>query len=257
MEGIHMEGPYFSSKFKGAQNEAHLRLPDLKEFRRLNEACGFMLRRISIAPELTGAMEFIREVSREVSVSIGHTDADYDTARKAITAGADSMTHTFNAMRPLLHRQPNAVGAALEQELFCEFIGDGFHIAPTVLTLMYRILGDRRMLFVSDSIRACGMTDGLYELGGLPVTVKDGKARLSDGTIAGSTVTLMDCAQNAIAYGIPPESAFRMCSLTPAKAARIDSRCGSITPGKRADLLILRRDFSLKQVILRGEFFNE
>lgn len=257
IDGIHLEGPYFCAKYKGAQNEAHLRNPDTDEVKKLNEACGYTIRRISVAPELDGAIEFIRTLSPEMSLSLGHTDADYETAIRAFEAGADSLTHTFNAMRPLHHRNPNAVGAGLEKQVFCECIGDGFHLSFAVLTLLYRMLGDEHMLFVSDSLSSCGMPDGEYTLGELPVYVRDGKARLADGTIAGSTVTMLECAQNAIAhYGIAPESAFRMASLTPARAARIDSHCGSITCGKRADLLILKKDYSLDKVILRGNLFD-
>lgn len=255
--GIHLEGPYFSVKYKGAQNEAHLRDPDVEEVKKLNEACGYMIRRISVAPELCGAIDFIRTLAPEISLSLGHTDADYETAIRAIEAGADSLTHTFNAMRPLHHRNPNAIGAGLEKQIYCECIGDGFHVSFAVLQLLYRMLGDERMLFVSDSLAPCGMPDGQYELGELPVFVRDGKARLADGTIAGSTATMLECAQNAIAhYGIAPESAFRMASLTPAQAARIDPHCGSITCGKRADLLILNKDFSLDKVLVRGKLFH-
>lgn len=255
--GIHLEGPYFSYRYRGAQNPAYLRNPDIDEVNRLNEACGYMIRRISVAPELDGAMEFIRTFSDTISISLGHTDADYETAVAAIRAGADGLTHSFNGMRPLHHREPNVIGAGLEHQLFCEFIGDGFHVSPTVLRLAYRMLGDTHMLFISDSLRACGMPDGEYLMSELPFIVKDGKARMPDGTIAGSTVTMHRCALNAISFGIAPESAFRMCSQTPARAVRIDSLCGSITPGKRADLLILNKDYSIDKVILRGKLFKD
>lgn len=249
--GIHLEGPYFSYKYKGAQDENYLRLPNLDEFRRLLSASGGLIRLVSLAPELPGAAAFIAEASKTCAVAMGHTDADYDAACAAIDAGATVMTHTFNAMRPLLHRSPNAIGAALEHEnVFCEFIGDGFHISPTVLRLMYRLLSDERMLFISDSIRAAGLPDGEYG----KIHVIDGKARLEDGTIAGSTVTAFDCVRNAISFGIPPESAFKMGSLTPARACGMDSVCGSITVGKRADLLILDRSYGLKRVMIRGKF---
>ncbi len=254
--GIHLEGPYFSYRYRGAQNEAYLRNPDIDEVNRLNEACGYIIRRISVAPELPGALEFIRTLSKNISISLAHTDGNYEQAIAAIDAGADGLTHTFNGMRPLHHREPNVVGAGLERQLFCEFIGDGFHISPTVLRLAFRMLGDTHMLFISDSLRACGMPDGKYDIGELPFIVKDGHARLPDGTIAGSTVTVHDCAVNAISFGLPPESVFRMCSQTPARAVRIDSLCGSITPGKRADLVILKKDYSIDRVILRGKFFN-
>lgn len=254
--GIHMEGPYFSTKYKGAQNEECIRLPDINEFKMLyNEACG-NIKLISLAPELSGAANFISETSRMCSVAIGHTDADYNEAKKAIECGANVMTHTFNAMRPLHHRNPNAVGAALESNIFCEFICDGFHISPTLISIMYKLLSADRMVLISDSIRAAGMPDGEYELAGLPVFVKNGKAHLSDGTIAGSTVTLYECVMNAIKFGIDAESAFKMATLTPARAVRLDKLIGSISKGKRADFLILNKDYSIDSVYVRGNLFK-
>lgn len=254
--GIHMEGPYFNLKNKGAQNEACIRLPDIDEFKMLYTESNGNIKLISLAPELSGAMDFIKEASKLSSVSIGHTDADYDEAKAAIICGASVMTHTFNAMRPLHHRNPNAIGAALESDIFCEFICDGFHVSPVLISLMYKLLSDERMLLISDSIRAAGMPDGQYELAGLPVFVRDGKAHLENGAIAGSTVTLYDCVINAIKFGIPAESAFKMGSLTPSRATKIDSICGSIAGGKRADMLILNKDYSIDSVFVRGKRFE-
>ncbi len=255
--GIHMEGPYFSYAKKGAQNPEYLRLPCIREFNELFEISENSIKLISVAPELDGALGFISEVSKRCKVSIGHTDADYDTALCAIENGASVMTHTFNAMRPLLHRAPGAIGAALNEAIFCEFICDGFHIDKAVIRIMHKLLGDEKMLLISDSIRAAGMKDGQYSLAGLPFIVKDGKALLSDGTIAGSTVTLYDCVRNAISFGIPAESAFRMASLTPACACGIEESCGSISVGKRADLLILEKDFEIDRIIIRGSIYEK
>ncbi len=255
--GIHMEGPYFSHAKKRAQNPDYLRLPCTHEFNELFEKSEKNIKLISVAPELDGAFGFISEVSEKSKVSIGHTDADYDTALCAIKSGASVMTHTFNAMRPLLHRAPGAVGAALDKAIFCEFICDGFHIDKAVIRIMYKLLGDERMLLISDSIRAAGMKDGQYSLAGLPFFVRNGKALLSDGTIAGSTVTLYDCVRNAISFGIPAESAFRMGSLTPACACGIEEFCGSISVGKRADLLILEKDFDIDRIMIRGSFYEK
>ncbi len=254
--GIHMEGPYFNLKYKGAQNEICIRLPDIDELKMLYSESNGNIKLISLAPELTGALDFIEEASKLSSVAIGHTDADYDEAKAAIIRGASVMTHTFNAMRPLHHRNPNAIGAALESDIFCEFICDGFHVSHVLISMMYKLLSDDRMLFISDSIRAAGMPDGQYELAGLPVFVRDGKAHLKNGTIAGSTVTLYDCVINAIKFGIPAESAFKMGSLTPSKATKIDGICGSIACGKRADMLILNKDYSIDSVYIRGKRFE-
>lgn len=255
--GIHLEGPYFSEKYKGAQNGACLRLPDIEEFKMLCRESENTIKLISLAPELCGANNFIAEASKMTSVAIGHTDADCKQAQDAISCGATVMTHTFNAMRPLHHRNPNALGAALDSDIFCEFICDGFHVDKTVIRIMYKLLGDDRMLFISDSIRAAGMPDGEYSLAGLPVFVCDGKARLENGTIAGSTVTELECVKNAISFGIPAESAFKMASLTPARACKIDSVCGSISVGKRADFLVLDKEYNLEKIILRGKFFGK
>ena len=199
---------------------------------------------------------FISKISQKCAVSIGHTDADYDTGCRAIECGASVMTHTFNAMRPLLHRAPGAVGAALEHGIFCEFICDGFHIDKAVIRIMYKLLGDEKMCLISDSIRAAGMVDGEYSLAGLPFFVKNGKAHLADGTIAGSTVTLYDCVRNAIDFGIPAESAFKMGSLTPATACGISEECGSISVGKRADLLVLDEEYNIEKIMIRGSFYK-
>jgi N-acetylglucosamine-6-phosphate deacetylase len=255
--GIHLEGPYFSEKYKGAQNINCLRLPDINEFLNLCKESDNTIRLISLAPELPGAIDFIAKASQVCSVAMGHTDSDYASAVNAISAGVTVMTHTFNAMRPLHHRAPNAVGAALDSNIFCEFICDGFHIDKTIIRIMYKLLSDERMLFISDSVRAAGMPDGRYTLANLPFFVKNGEARLEDGTIAGSTTTLFKCAVNAISFGIPPESAFKMASITPAKACGIDSVCGSITPGKRADILILDQNFNIEKVIIRGNLFEK
>ena len=254
--GIHMEGPYFSKERKGAQNPDYLRLPDACEFDRLFDISDGTIKLISVAPELDGAYDFISKISQKCAVSIGHTDADYDTGCRAIECGASVMTHTFNAMRPLLHRAPGAVGAALEHGIFCEFICDGFHIDKAVIRIMYKLLGDEKMCLISDSIRAAGMVDGEYSLAGLPFFVKNGKAHLADGTIAGSTVTLYDCVRNAIDFGIPAESAFKMGSLTPATACGISEECGSISVGKRADLLVLDEEYNIEKIMIRGSFYK-
>ena len=255
--GIHMEGPYFGEKFKGAQNPAYLRNPDINEFMKFYKASGNSVRIISVAPELFGAPEFISEASKICTVSMGHTDADEEQARTAIDCGVSCMTHTFNAMRPLHHRNPGAVGIALDSGIYCEFICDGFHINKTVIRIMYKLLGDDRMVFISDSVRAAGMPDGEYEFSERPIIVCDGKVRFPDGTIAGSSATLFECVKNAISFGIPAESAFKMASATPAKAAGIYDACGSITAGKRADLLVLDESFDIEKVMIRGRFFSK
>lgn len=252
--GMHLEGPYFSLAFKGAQNPAYLRDPSVEEFDAVNAASGGNVRLISLAPERQGAIEFIRAVKDRVAVAMGHTDADYDTARVAIDAGATVLTHTFNAMRPFAHRAPNTVGAAMEDDrVFCESITDGVHLHPATVRLLYRTVGETRMVLISDSLCAAGMADGQYELGGLQFIVKDGRATLPDGTIAGSTANLHLCVKKVVEFGIPLEHAVRMASWNPARAVGLDGVTGRIEAGKRADILLLdQKTLDIRRVIVGG-----
>ncbi|MBO5060545.1 MAG: N-acetylglucosamine-6-phosphate deacetylase [Clostridia bacterium] len=254
--GIYMEGPYFSEKHKGAQNFNYLRLPSTKEFDELNAASGNLVRIISLAPELDGAFDFIKAKKDTVRIAMGHTDADYDTAMTAISLGASVLTHSFNAMRGLHHRNPNAIGAALDGGIFCECICDGFHLSGTVVRMLYKTVGADKMVLISDNIRATGLPDGVCDSGGLEVFIKNGEARLADGTIAGSTTPLLSCMKKAVTFGVKLEDAFKMASLNPAKAAGIDDITGSLTEGKRADVLILNKDLSIKNVIIGGRIYK-
>ena len=251
--GIYSEGPFFSEKYKGAQNPAYLRNPNVREFARLQEAADGFIRIISLAPELSGACEFIQTVTPKVRVSMGHTDADYNQACAAIQAGASELTHTYNAMRPLHHRNPNTIGAAIDSDCFCECICDGLHVHPAMIRLLYHAVGADRMVLISDSMRACGMPDGKYDLGGQEVFVKEHSARLSDGTIAGSCVNLAYCVKKAVSFGIPLEDAVKMASLTPARAAGIEKDLGSIQKGKYANLILCGSDLEPKQVWMHGK----
>ncbi len=254
--GIHMEGPYFSEKFKGAQDPENLRLPSLREFDEINEASGNIVKLISVAPELEGAIDFIKAKKDSVRIAIGHTDSDYETAIEAIKCGASQLTHSFNGMRGFHHRNPNAVGAALDSKIFCECICDGFHLAPATIRLIYNLVGSDNMVMISDSISPTGLPDGETTSGGLTVYIKNGKARLKDGTIAGSTSNLLEGVKNVIKFGIKPEHAFKAATINPAKAVKIDNITGSISEGKRADLIILDKEFNLKKVIINGKIFK-
>ena len=184
--GIHMEGPFFSHKKKGAQNADHLRLPDVKAFRMLYEGCRGLIRVVDVAPELEGAEDFAREVSALCTVSVAHTDADYEAAKAVYEAGARHLTHLYNAMPPIHHREPGVIGAASEQEkVTAELICDGLHVHPSAVRMAFRLFPGRICL-ISDSLRCCGMPDGEYELGGQTVILRDQIARLEDGTIAGA-----------------------------------------------------------------------
>lgn len=255
--GIYAEGPYFSKKYKGAQNPAYLRNPDINEFNELYEASDGLLKIMSLAPELEGSEEFIKEASKKVKIAMGHTDADYDEAMKAISAGATQMTHTFNTMRPFGHRSPNAIGAAMENDVILECIGDGFHVLPPVVKILFS-MAEGRVAIISDSLRPTGLPDGIYESGGLKVKMADGILKLDDGTgtIAGSSVHMADCVKRVAGFGIGVEKAVKAASYIPAKAAGIEDITGSLAKGKRADILITDKELNIKHVIIRGKLYR-
>ena len=254
--GINMEGPFISMSKKGAQNPAYIQRPDVEMFRRLNEASGGCIRLVALAPEVEGAMEFIDSLHDETVISIAHTAADYETADEAMNRGVHHMTHLYNAVNPLAHRDPGPVGAAADHEdCEAELICDGIHIHPAVVRDTFRMFGEERVILISDSMMAAGLQDGEYELGGQAVTVRGRKAILADGTIAGSATNLMDCVRTAVQQmGIPLETAIRCAAVNPARSVGIYGRYGSVTPGKKANLVLLdQKDLSLRQVILKGK----
>ena len=258
LRGIYLEGPFISLEKKGAQNPAYIHEPDLAMLRRLQKAARGMIRMAVAAPEVAGAMELIREGREEFRFSIAHTCADYETARAAIEAGAAHVTHLYNAMPPFTHRQPGVIGAAAENETTeVELICDGIHIHPCVVKSTFKLFGEERVVLISDSMMATGMEDGEYALGGQPVTVKGNRALLSDGTIAGSATNLYDCMRTAIEMGISKEAAVRAATINPAKAVGLDSECGVLLSGRRADILLADRQFRLQEVIKSGRTVTE
>ena len=253
LRGIQMEGPFFSEKKKGAQNGAYLRLPDFDAFRKLFEDCGGLVRIVDVAPELEGACDFIRKASKLCTVSIAHTDADYDAAAAGIAAGVTHLTHLYNAMPAIHHRKPGVIAAAAEAEaVSAELISDGQHVHPASVRLAFRIFGAARMVLISDSLRCCGMPDGEYELGGQQVFLKDGIARLADGTIAGSATNLYDCMLRAISFGIPREDAVRAATYNPARQIGVLDEVGSIRDGKVADFVLCDAELNRKAVYRAG-----
>lgn len=251
--GINLEGPFLSKAKKGAQNEAFLHDPDFDMLMRLNEASGNMVRLVTVAPEENGAIEFIEKASKYVTVSIGHTACDYDTAMAAYKAGASHATHLYNGMPGLLHRAPGVIAAALDSNASVELISDGFHIHPSVVRLTSKLFGDKLCL-ISDSLRCAGMPDGEYELGGQPITVEDGKAYIKGtNTIAGSSIHLMDGLRRAVSFGVPLEKAILAATLSPAKAVKLDNEIGSLEKGKSADFVILDKDLNVKAVYIDGK----
>lgn len=253
LKGINLEGPFLSEAKKGAQNGAYLHEPDSAMIRRLNKASGGMVKLVSIAPELPGAMECIRECAGEVQFSVAHTQADYETALQAMKLGATHVTHLYNAMPSFTHRAPGVIGAAYDGQADVELICDGIHIDPCVVRATFQLFGDERVVLISDSMMATGMSDGDYELGGQPVKVVGNMATLADGTIAGSATNLYDCMVTAIRMGIEPSVAVKAASYNPAKSVGLQDVCGNIREGMAADILIADKDWKLLTVIKNGQ----
>ena len=254
LRGIQMEGPFFSEAKKGAQNGAYLRNPDFEAFAKLQADCGGLVKIVDVAPELPGAVEFIAKAKELCTVSIAHTDADYDAAAAGIAAGVTHLTHLYNAMPGIHHRKPGVIGAAAEAEqVSAEIISDGQHVHPSAVRLAFRLFGAPRMVLISDSLRCCGMPDGEYELGGQQVFLKGGIARLADGTIAGSATNLYDCMLRAISFGIPREDAIRAASWNPARQIGALDEVGSIRSGKVADFVVCDEALNRKAVYLAGK----
>jgi len=253
IRGITMEGPFFNPAKKGAQNADFLRLPDYDLFSCLNETADGMIRIVCVAPELPGAIPFIKKASQLCTVSVAHTMATYDEAKAGFEAGASHVTHLFNAMPPLAHREPGVIGAAAENsKVTAELITDGIHIHESAVRAAFALFGKERMVLVSDSMMACGMANGEYMLGGQKVFVNGRKATLSDGTIAGSATHLYDCMRTAISFGIKPEDAIRAATINPARVIGADKEVGSLTIGKIADFVVCNPDWTMDSVYFAG-----
>lgn len=254
IRGINMEGPFFSVKKKGAQNAINIRLPDYDVFLKLNEDSGNLIKIVDIAPELEGSIEFIKKVSRSVTVSIAHTDCSYEEAAAAFQAGATQLTHMFNAMPSIHHRQPGPIIAAIEnRNVMAEIICDGHHIHPAIIRFAFQMFGAQRMIIVSDSLRCCGMPDGKFDIGGQEAYISNGVAKLADGTLAGSMTNVYECLKNVISFGIKKEDAVRAVTYNPALQLGCLDEVGSIEDGKAADFLILDENFDLESVFIDGE----
>ena len=252
--GVNMEGPYISINKKGAQKGEYVKNPNWEEFKGFYDGCGGIIKLVDIAPECEGADEFIKKASKLCTVSIAHTDADYDQAKHAFNIGITHATHLYNAMSGMTHRSPGVVGAVFDDErVRAEIICDGFHINPAVLRVTFRQLGEDRSVIVSDSMRAAGEPDGISELGGQTVYVKDGQARLKDGTIAGSTTNMHQEVCNLVRFGVPFKQVIKSATINPAREIHEDADIGSIKVGKFADLVVLDNDLNIKMVIARGK----
>jgi len=255
LRGIQMEGPYFSYKKRGAQNADYLKEPDFEGFKALQDACGGLIRIVDIAPELPGAAEFVAKAKELCTVSIAHTDSDYDHAKSAVDAGVTHLTHLYNAMPGIHHRNPGVIPAAVENpNVRAEIICDGYHIHPASVRLAFTMFKDR-MILVADSGRCAGQPEGYqFDLGGQMAEIRGGVAKLvGTDTIACSASNLWLCLQNVLAWGIPEEEAIRAASYNPACAIGADKVVGSIESGKVADFLVCSADYTQRRVFLAGK----
>lgn len=247
--GVNAEGPFINPAKKGAQAGEHIRTGDpdfLKEYLDI-------IRVFTIAPEMAGNMDCIREMAGRTLISMGHTAATYDQAAAAIEAGVRHVTHLFNAQTPLMHRDPGVVGAALtDDRVSCELIADTFHVNRHIFPLVARAKGDKLVL-ITDCTRAGGLADGEYTLGGQPIFVKGIECRLANGTIAGSVLKLNEAVRNLLENtDLPVWAAVNAASLNPARRIGVDERKGSLENGKDADIVICDENFGVRRTLLGG-----
>ena len=249
--GCHAEGPFINPVRKGAQAAEAILLPDPAWVMTNAD----IIRVMTFAPEMPGAEKLIRDVTRDgrVRLSIGHTDASFEQAAQAVRLGAERFTHLFNAMPPVHHRKPGAAGAALSGPARAEVVADGFHVHPGMLPMLYRTLG-RRLILVTDCVRAGGMADGEYSLGGQTFSLRGSECRLQDGTIAGSVLKMNEAVRNYRDFtGIPLYEAVRAASLNAAESAGLANFRGSLTPGKQADIILMDDECRVRRTIIRGK----
>ncbi len=254
--GINMEGPFISPNKVGAQNPAYVHAADAGMFRRLQARAGGLIKLVDIAPEEPGALEFIRECGGEACISLAHTCTSYDTAKAAFAAGARHMTHLYNAMPGITHRDPGPIIAAKEAGAEVELITDGVHIHPAMVRFTFDVFGDSKVVLIADSMMACGLPDGQYSLGGQAVTVQGPRATLTEhpGVIAGSATCLYDCMKRAVLdMGVPLESAVRAASENPARSIGVDANYGSLAPGRWGNVILADKALDIKAVIRKGE----
>ena len=253
--GIQMEGPYFSYAKRGAQNPDYLMEPDFEGFKKLYDECGGLIRIVDIAPELPGAAEFVEKASKLCTVSIAHTDSDYNHAKAAVDAGVTHLTHLYNAMPGIHHRNPGVIPAAVEKDnVQAEIICDGYHIHPASVRLAFTMFKNR-MILVSDSGRCAGQPEGYqFDLGGQMAEIRGGVAKLvGTETIACSASNMWACLRNTLSWGIPEEEAIRAATFNPAKALGAQDKIGSIETGKYADFVITDANYETKRVFIGGK----
>lgn len=254
--GIHLEGPYLNPKRKGMQNEKYLRHPNLEEMKCIFQEAGSLIKMVTIAPELPGGLELISFLKKQgVVIAVAHSDATYEEARLAFAAGASHVTHCFNGMRPIHHRDPGLIVAAFEEpHVSLQAIVDQVHLHPAIVRLMHRLKGPEGMVLITDALQAMGFSDGNYIFGGHHVTVSEGIARLADGTLASSTVTMNEALRLTEANGISMEDAVHMASTTPARILGLSHK-GKIEVGYDADLVLMDERYQVQWTMIEGKLY--
>lgn len=255
VRGIFLEGPFFTQKYKGAQNEKYMSDPDIEKLKKWKELSKGLVNKIAIAPERKGVEDFIKKANAMgVYVALGHSDATYDEAIKAINDGANIFVHTFNGMSGLHHRNPGMVGAAMNSDAISELICDGYHVNPRACEILINKKGYDKIALITDCMMAGGMPEGSYKLGEFPVKVEKGTARLESGSLAGSILKLKEAVKNLVNWNIVDiYQAIQMASLVPAKSVGIDDVCGKIKVGYDADFILLDDKLNLKATYLNGD----
>lgn len=256
VQGVFLEGPFFTEKHKGAQNPKYFCDPDIEKLKRWKALSNGLVNKIALAPERAGSEDFIRQ-ARElgVYVALGHSDASYEEAYRAVMAGANIFVHTYNGMSGLHHREPGMVGAALATEdTFAELIADGHHVHPAAIKTVVRAKRYDHVALVTDCMMAGGLNEGMYKLGEFDVCVKDGTARLASGSLAGSILKLKEAVAHLVQWDIVDRfKAIQMASLIPAMSVGIDDRCGKIALGREADFVLLDEDLEVRATYVNGQ----
>ena len=255
--GINFEGPFISKEKKGAQNEAFIKAGNIEDFEKIYTSSHGLMKLMTVAPEAFPSDDFIKTASKKCSVSIGHSAANAKECQRAVDCGANHATHLYNAMTPMAHREAGIVGTVLDNEgVMCELICDGAHVSPAVLRNTFKILGENRGIVISDSMRAAGLGEGEFELGGQQVFVDEGAkyARLQNGTIAASITNVFEEFKNLISFGIGIKTALKACTINPAKSIGAQNRVGSIATGKEADIIFVDENLNLKAVMINGRW---
>ncbi len=261
LAGVHLEGPFISPKWPGAQNPNFIVTPKLEWVKEWTERYPGLIRLVTLAPETEGALPVISFLAGQgICVACGHTDSTYAQIGEAVKHGLNHAVHTFNAMKGLHHREPGVVGAVLTEDKICaEVIADGHHVHPACIRLLTQTKRSDNLVLITDAISAAGLGDGDFELGGLAVVVKDGIARLRDGdSLAGSTLTMIGALRYMVnTVGVSVEEASRMASWNPAKQLGLLEKTGSIETGKQADLLLVTPELDLERVWIQGKELSE